>query len=889
MSLAIPALWMSVAVVTGVVATAWTLAAAPVHAQQTRHAAISAQPAKAKSDRARRAEIAKLRKRLAGATQLNAAFWRDIRRLEQLGAGDARIAVVQHPGATMIYTYRNVANLAVAEDHVVLGPYDLVVAQQAMLRGDAPGSAAFATIPVNRDEWWPNGIIPFEIDDALETRAREEILGAIATYEERTPLRFRARTNQETFVRYVKQLECCGPFGHLASMTNHTGRRPGVNEVKMQTVEADGTLKARALLRFSALHETGHAIGLFHEHNRNDRDEFVQIDGDCVDPIYALSGNFSISTGSQSVGPYDFRSVMHYPSRRGQKGPFWDPQDCFNMVKRPEHRAPGDTTGEIFPNFDLSTHDINGLHHVYGRSGLSAATGDSYGFALLTHDFDRDGFDDLVVSAPGRAQRNGAVYLYKGTASGNVLWKVLTPGTSQAGQMFGAALAAGDFDGDSFHDLAVGAPLASVGGKHGAGKVFVFRIRGNRDSEQIEVITKPTADGAIEVMDRFGFALSGGRFFEPAIESGRPARTQLAIGAPGAREGNRGRVGRAWVVNNDLTQRFRPVRLQNNAAARFGQFGFALAKMKLAAGFSNDKLVVGAPGVTLGGCGAPRVYTTRASGADLETVHQISEPNAPAAAFCPQDPDLSDAIDAYPSLVWDATFGARLASGDFDGDGRADLAIAGAPKVFMFRGQLDGSFAHAKTAARADFGESGPEYSFGSAIAAADLNGDGRDDLLVGSPQASLEGMPGVGKVYAYRGCVPLSQLATSSTDFASVRPPSNALSIVRLCQSGLRRWFRVNQEDAQVVPSAFPGSPPTSVTVASNAANDRFGFALATHRHDGRDSPLFFVGSVDKGLRGEPRAGAVFIVAPSFPPGEPPYRTTAGFNQGFETRFDRD
>lgn len=889
-------LGMRSAVAMGLVASVWLAVQRGPQAQEAGEPrTTSGSPAAAMSEKARRAEMLRLRTRIAKAKNTNAAFWRDTTRLEQLGPKEWRIAVVQHPGARMVYTYRKVGDLAVADDHLGLGPYELVVAQQAALRGQDAGSVAFATIPQDRSQWWPSGIVPFEIDPALENRARNAILDAIALYEEKTPLRFRARDGEQTFVRYVKQLECCGPLGHLSSMTDHVGRRSGENTVKIQTRDAEGALLARELIGRSALHETGHIVGMFHEHNRKDRDDFVRVDLDCADFFYRLAGNFEIEQESESIGPYDFDSIMHYGSRRGKKGPFWDEVDCFDMVKRREHRAPGDETGELFPNFTLSRHDINGLHHVYGRNGDIGAAGDSYGAALLAHDLDGDRLADLAVGAPGRAQGSGAVYLYKGTATGHVLWKVLTPSTTQPGQRFGTSLAAGDFDGNGIQDLAVGAPLARVAGKDGAGKVFLFQIRGNREREQLEVLTRPA--GTVETMDRFGFALAAGRFFDPDLDHEPAPRLQLAVGAPGARDGDRGRIGQVWVMNKDIAEPFRPVRIASSAAAKWGQLGFAMTTIAARDG-GNDKLVVAAPGVTFGGCGQPVVYTTRVALNDLETVRILSEPNAAPAPFCPQDPNLSDAIDAFPNPVWDASFGAHLASGDFDGDGIADLAIAGAPRVYLFRGQAAGGFVHAKTVARTNFGEAGSEFSFGTALAVADLDGDSRDELMVGAPQAPLEGMQGVGQVYVYRGCTPIALPASGvGGGMGKLRPPANLAELLRRCQGGLRTWFRLHQEHAQEPPATggIGGGiggiviPPPSLQVADNASGDRFGYALAVVGIRDERQPMIYVGGVDKALRGGPRAGAAFLAVPAFTGGEPPFRTTAGLNQAFTTRFNRD
>ena len=81
------------------------------------------------------------------------------------------------------------------------------------------------------------------------------------------------------------------------------------------------------------------------------------------------------------------------------------------------------------------------------------------------------------------------------------------PGVSEPGDLFGWALATGDFDGDGFDDLAVGVPEEDVDGVADAGAVHVF---------------VSTADGRIS---------RGGGLF---LTQGGPLATPAEAGAPDA-------------------------------------------------------------------------------------------------------------------------------------------------------------------------------------------------------------------------------------------------------------------------------------------------------------------------------------------------------------------
>jgi hypothetical protein len=59
------------------------------------------------------------------------------------------------------------------------------------------------------------------------------------------------------------------------------------------------------------LHEIGHAAGLWHEQSRQDRDSFVTINADNVNPIRLHNFEIHDDDGTD-LGEYDYASLMHY-------------------------------------------------------------------------------------------------------------------------------------------------------------------------------------------------------------------------------------------------------------------------------------------------------------------------------------------------------------------------------------------------------------------------------------------------------------------------------------------------------------------------------------------------------------------------------------------------
>jgi hypothetical protein len=107
--------------------------------------------------------------------------------------------------------------------------------------------------------------------------------------------------------------------------------------------------------------------------------------------------------------------------------------------------------------------------------------------AFAGNDFNGDGFDDLAIGCPYEDHSGfmdcGAVTILYGSPSGIVAdstsqWFVLDDFanvTNEAHAYFGGTLAAGDFDGDGFDDLAAAATGLTQGGFEHAGAVVVLR------------------------------------------------------------------------------------------------------------------------------------------------------------------------------------------------------------------------------------------------------------------------------------------------------------------------------------------------------------------------------------------------------------------------------
>jgi hypothetical protein len=174
---------------------------------------------------------------------------------------------------------------------------------------------------------------------------------------------------------------------------------------------------------------------------------------------------------------------------------------------------------------------------------------DHFGTVLAVGDFDGDSYDDLAVGIPDENLEGtptyldaGAVAVFYGSSSGinfagNQFFEPRMSGLggAQANAHFGFSLAAGDFDGDHYEDLAIGVPFRDLSTSADAGQVVViYGSSAGLSTAGAQVFDDTDLGGSLGISDQFGYALAAADFdlsFVCFIFD--TCREELVIGIPG--------------------------------------------------------------------------------------------------------------------------------------------------------------------------------------------------------------------------------------------------------------------------------------------------------------------------------------------------------------------
>lgn len=257
----------------------------------------------------------------------------------------------------------------------------------ALLLANIQASHLRAADKVCKAQTWPAGRVPFVLDDALATAAGQG--GPILPMVKQALNDWQLLVGREvTFVECRMYVQL--PSGVKTKATSDLiafcpdGEkerafvifRPGLSEnPEGCSTEGPGSLGIPSSVYLgkkcdlrSIRHEIGHVLGLYHEQARPDRAGIISVNSSNLTPTGEYQ--FRLRESSCFRGPYDVRSLMHYPRFTGSKAfvkivnqPMWNPASPLPFASFPADKV---GTGSL-----ISATDVEEVRLLYGWNGVS--------------------------------------------------------------------------------------------------------------------------------------------------------------------------------------------------------------------------------------------------------------------------------------------------------------------------------------------------------------------------------------------------------------------------------------------------------------------------------------------------------------------------------------
>jgi hypothetical protein len=336
--------------------------------------------------------------------------------------------LVEHP-----VRYAVVDGRAIHDGCIDMGPVEEVEAETAevMRRRELRLTTAYAGsengavptgplgigLPTDSGFLWTNGQVAYAVDAGLPNQQR--VTDAINHIQQNTGIRFTLRTsaNAGSLPNWIQIVS----NGNASSSSSAIGMRGGRQDLRLADAHPWGVLA----------HEFLHALGVYHEQSRSDRDSFVEIkwdnikDGPPPDGEDDTRHNFQTKPGSTDYFGYDYGSLMHYHSTAFAKDtskPTIVPRQSGVTIGQRNGLSPGDrqTVAKMYERFFEKGY--SGVWRA-GSGRYALWVNDTWdGFAAKWQQWSADGL--RLVDVHVRPVRDGARYsgVFLPGTGGHALW-----------------------------------------------------------------------------------------------------------------------------------------------------------------------------------------------------------------------------------------------------------------------------------------------------------------------------------------------------------------------------------------------------------------------------------------------------------------------------------